>query len=162
MSASTTKERIYSEKGRRRFLSKVVPEPNTGCWLWTPSSRGSERGYGSFQLRGRAVKAHRVAYTTFVGDIPPGQFVLHSCDTPACVNPDHLRAGTHQENQAESARKQRRADVRGGANPRSRLTRRDVLSIRSSPASHHELSRAYGVDPKHIQRIRRRVVWRHV
>ena len=86
-----------------------------GCWLWTGGKR-STSGYGVFQLHldtpyGRAillVAAHRLAYTLAVGPIPPGAILLHSCDTPACVRPDHLRPGTRRENSQDMISRGRR------------------------------------------------------
>lgn len=91
-----------------RFGRHVCPEPNTGCWLWTGAH--SERGYGQIQggrRGGRVVLAHRFAWATANGPIPKGFFVCHRCDTPSCVNPDHLFLGTHDENMRDMARKGR-------------------------------------------------------
>lgn len=66
------------------------------CWLWTGAVAGF--GYGVCGSRGRRARAHRVAYTLEVGPIPPGMQVLHRCDTPRCVRPDHLFLGTQLDN----------------------------------------------------------------
>jgi hypothetical protein len=93
-----------------RFWDKVHAEPNTGCWLWLAAV--SAKGYGS--LGGRdftgtrgTLAAHRVAYDRLVGPIPPGLFVLHRCDTPACVNVAHLFLGTKGDNNADMIAKGR-------------------------------------------------------
>ena len=71
-----------------RFLAKVSPEPNSGCWLWCGYiDRG---GYGLFSEYGRPKKAHRVAYRLFVGPLSDGLDVHHQCATRCCVNPSHL------------------------------------------------------------------------
>jgi len=77
-----------------RFWGKVRYSP--GCWLW----RGApdRNGYGSFWLSGFGERAHRVAYRIAYGEIPSGEMVLHSCDTPGCVYFGHLRAGTALDN----------------------------------------------------------------
>ena len=69
------------------FMEKTIPEPNTGCWLWLGSSKGK---YGHFAPGGGAKYAHRAAWELFRGPITDELRVLHHCDTPMCVNPDHL------------------------------------------------------------------------
>src|SRR5438132_871214 len=77
-----------------------------GCWLWTASVKGPECPYGTFSAGGtRAV--HRISYELAFGAIPAGMFVLHDCDTPLCVRPDHLFLGTQQDNMRDMIRKGR-------------------------------------------------------
>jgi hypothetical protein len=83
-----------------RLIDKSCPEPNSGCWLWTGASQ--ESGYGKMWNGSRSEQAHRIAYRVWVGEIPEGQEIDHKCRTPACVNPAHLRAVTHQQNMAVS------------------------------------------------------------
>lgn len=78
-----------------RFTSKFVPEPNTGCWLWT--AQASRDGYGKFKYDGGQL-AHRFAYEVAKGPIPDGLRIDHLCRQRCCVNPDHLEAVTHREN----------------------------------------------------------------
>lgn len=80
----------------KRLWSKVTYGP--GCWTWQRANDG--RGYGVIGTGvGNGVdKAHRVAYRLAKGPIPAGMGILHSCDNPACVRPDHLRPGTQREN----------------------------------------------------------------
>lgn len=98
-----------------RFEDKYIPEPNSGCWIWlgaTWRSRGGIRG--RFFSSGAWKLAHRSAYEILVGAIPAGLLVCHRCDTPLCVNPDHLWLGTHNDNMADMAAKGRRATGRTG------------------------------------------------
>lgn len=79
-----------------RFMRYALPEPNSGCWLWTASTFG---GYGQFGMgHGHVVGAHRAAWLLLRGPIPDDLFVLHKCDVKVCVNPDHLFLGTNKDN----------------------------------------------------------------
>jgi hypothetical protein len=92
-----------------RFERKYIEEPNTGCWLW--SACGTKAGYGLFGYEGKLQLAHRVSYKLHKGFIPEGMVVRHTCDTPSCVNPDHLELGTQGENIRESVRKGRHSSL---------------------------------------------------
>jgi HNH endonuclease len=78
-----------------RFWAKV--RKGDGCWIWAGSNDGTH-GYGHVTIRGKNVKAHRIAYVLCVGDIPEGLTIDHLCRTPACVNPTHLEPVTVGEN----------------------------------------------------------------
>lgn len=96
------------------------------CWLWL--GRCDEKGYGRLGFGGRAgQRAHRVAWLLVNGEIPAGQCVLHRCDNPSCVRPDHLFLGTQLANVAD-----RDAKRRGVAPPsRAKLTVEQVRTIRA-------------------------------
>lgn len=80
----------------------------------------------------KAFLAHRVAYSHWKESIPDGMNVLHRCDNPACVNPDHLFIGTQADNVADMMRKKRNVSVPkfGEANPMAKLTAEKVSQIR--------------------------------
>ncbi len=107
----------------------TVPEPNTGCLLYL---LGPYDRYGMAWINGKAIGAHRVPFVLRCIPIPKGAVVRHSCDTPACVNPDHLSIGTQSENYADSFR-------RG---------RTQALIHRGRCANGHDLS-VVGTYPKH-------------
>jgi hypothetical protein len=65
------------------------------------------KGYGELMMRGKEVRAHRAAWSFENGPIPPGMHVLHRCDNPKCVRPDHLFLGTNADNMADKTRKGR-------------------------------------------------------
>lgn len=80
-----------------RFMDKVIPEPNCGCWLWA-GALYNQKGYGSFYNGTSNVRAHRFSYEYFVGEIPNGLQLDHLCRVRCCVNPKHLEAVTAREN----------------------------------------------------------------
>ena len=102
---------------QERFESFYIPEPNSGCWLW--EGRVDRRGYGRLKEIGRKfLAAHRLSWTLHRSEIPPGMYVLHKCDTPLCVNPDHLFLGTHLDNMRDMVQKGR---ARGKPRPSNRF-----------------------------------------
>ena len=90
-----------------RFMAKVSPEPNSGCWLWTGAVSGS--GYGQFwDTPSRAtVVASRWSLEQSGTRIPEGWFACHHCDTKLCVNPKHLFAGDQSDNMIDALTKGR-------------------------------------------------------
>lgn len=101
---------LLSERTRTRFESLFIPEPNSGCWLWLASDH---RGYGCFKLGSHryggfvTIYAHRVSWLLSGRALPAVARVLHKCDTPPCVNPDHLFLGSMADNNRDKALKGR-------------------------------------------------------
>lgn len=172
-----------------RFEAKYIPEPTSGCWIWT-ASLGST-GYGQFHDGERVVKAHRFSYSTYIGTIPDGMHVLHRCDQPLCVNPSHLFIGTNADNVADMVAKgrQQRADShwsalrpetvprgdahysrrhperaqRGERIGNSKLTDAQVAEIRSIQGeTQRSIAAHYGVGQSQISEIRRGKAWTHI
>lgn len=89
-----------------RFDAFIYTEPNSGCHLFAGGC--GTNGYGQFWLNGKKVAAHRFAWERSGRRLPPELHVLHKCDTPCCVNPDHLFLGADQDNADDKCRKLRR------------------------------------------------------
>jgi hypothetical protein len=141
-----------------RFNSKWTPEPFSGCWLWTGAL--DRWGYGAMKVDFTVGRAHRVAWNLLRGDIPEGLFVLHKCDTPSCVNPDHLFLGTTRDNVRDKVLKHRQS--KGNDFPFAKLTDQDVLYILSSDESCIQLAERFSVNRETIRLIKIRKNWKHI
>ena len=141
-----------------RFWSKT--QKLGGCLIWVGSV--NMNGYGCFLLDGKPQTASRVAYELSHGPIPVGLFVLHTCDNPKCVAPDHLYAGTHGQNMRDKVNRSRARGANGSRNCKAKLTDSQVEEIRASSEPSKVLATRHGVDRTIIQRIRSRRLWRHL
>ena len=150
----------YSPEVEARFNKHCEPVTESGCWLWVGSR--SPGGYGRFNIDGRLHNANRVAWELWRGPISEGMCVCHKCDTPACVNPDHLFLGTHAENQRDKANKGRSADVRGSKHPLAKIVEADVVKIRADGRLHRQIAAEYGVSEPAVYKIKRGLTWGHV
>lgn len=95
----------YITDAKERLRRNVVITP-AGCWEWK-LVRNSQ-GYGNTTV-GSSIRggAHRISYAVFNGPVPQGMVVMHLCDNPPCINPDHLKLGTHEENVKDCHKKGR-------------------------------------------------------
>lgn len=151
-----------------RFKAKIAVSPS-GCWEWMASR--TPLGYGQFNYLGTRKLAHRVAWILFVGPIPPDPSnrygtmnVLHRCDNPRCVNPEHLFLGNQFDNSTDSVSKGRwgKRGLKGSAHGRARLTEEIVREILASTDSLSALADRYKVSRGTISHIRKRRSWRHL
>ena len=142
-----------------KFWSQV--NKTGGCWLWT--GKLTYRSYGSFYARYDGHKwwrAHRFSWYIHNGEIPENLYVLHKCDNPWCVNPDHLWLGTHKQNQDDKVAKMRHQH--GERVHTAKLTVADVIAIRASSKTNTELGKVYNVHDSHIHRIKSGKAWKSV
>jgi hypothetical protein len=135
-----------------RFHEKWTGEPNSGCWLWL-ATVGGDWGYGNIRKgrKGRHLPAHRVSWELHRGPIPDGMCVLHRCDVPSCVNPDHLYLGTNKDNTRDMNMK--------GRNGRTKLTIEQIRAIRADKRMGTVIARDYGISPPAVSKIRLRQSW---
>jgi hypothetical protein len=139
---------------KERFESKFIPEPFSGCWLWTGGSFNQR--YGQMKSNGKRIPqlAHRIAWELYRGQIPEGLCVLHRCDTPLCVNPDHLFLGTHRDNNLDMRVKGRERPPYGEEHWNAKLTCGDVRQIRDAIGTHAVIAKQFGVSQPHVSRIK--------
>jgi len=111
-----SQKKIFSLKDPFSLFWKKVDKtshPNN-CWIWIAAKDG--RGYGFFTYHGKQIRSHRVSWIFKYGDIPDNLHVLHHCDNPSCVNPDHLFLGTRKDNMQDMIRKKRNNPCPGDKN----------------------------------------------
>ncbi len=145
---------------RERLTEHSMPEPITGCLLWIRGAHWT--GYGQLQFEGRVQYAHRLAWRSYRGEIPPSMHVLHKCDTPRCINPDHLFIGDDAANNRDMDAKGRRVPPRGTHNHHNVLTEAQVRDIRVLLAlrvPHTDIAKRYGVSAQAIWSIRHGRAW---
>lgn len=139
------------------IVRNSIPEPNSGCWLWTGSL--NSWGYGRLGQQRTERQAHRLSFLTFKGQIPSDLLILHSCDMPCCVNPDHLRLGTPSENVQDALGRKRHVAPKGEQQSLSKLTWDAVNKIRSSSKTVSELARNFGVSRRAIRFAKDGTTW---
>ncbi len=144
---------------KKLIFEKMIVKTAT-CWIW--QGVRSHRGYG----RWGSGYAHRKAYVLFKSKIPKGLFVLHKCDNPPCVNPNHLFLGTIKDNNRDMDRKGRRRSKwssgkgKGELNPNAKLTIEQIREIRKIQGkSQAEIAKAYNVSQTLVSKIRLGQVW---
>lgn len=150
-----------------RFWWRV--DKSDDCWIWTGYTH-PQRGYGQIGIGRRdegLIETHRLSYELANGPIPEGMMVLHSCDVRACVNPDHLRVGTHRENMDDMVSRGRNHIPSGVSNGNAKLTTDQVEGIREQYSRNYEkikrgwrsnareLARQHGITEQYVSQIAR-------
>ena len=136
-----------------RILNGIAKQGGA-CWLWQGSF--GKDGYGVMGVGRQQKRTHRVAYECFVGEIPNGALVCHTCDNPACVNPDHLFVGTSKDNTADMIRKKRKYIMERSNHHGSKLTDdqvKDLVGMRKSGRKLKEIAVKYGIHFSTVSQI---------
>lgn len=147
-------------KIKERLEKFSKPNIQTGCIEWTGTLRN---GYGRLVIGSRSdgsrrtVSAHRLAYATYKGEIPKGMFVCHTCDNPACINPQHLFLGTRQDNVNDREEKGRNKIPR-------KLSDEDVEFIHKNKnvITGRDLAKMFSVSYTTIKHVWRGIVYSHL
>lgn len=128
------------------------------CWLWKGGC--SNTGYGSFSVGGKNYAAHRLSFAIEHGAVPASLHVMHSCDTPRCVNPAHLFAGTHARNMRDKREKGRAQRLTGALNGKTMCSadkaRRIFLAYRSRRLTQQQIADLFGVSRSKVADIANR------
>lgn len=149
-----------TDKDIIRFWNKV--KKTSTCWLYQ-GGRLNKFGYGSFWYNGATHSAHRTTWKIAYGCIPNKYNILHKCDIPNCVNPEHLFVGTLADNNKDRANKNRSS--RGVTRPTSKLRPSQVFEIRKLYSdrllSIRQLAANYGVTYNTIWQLLNNKTWQH-
>ena len=143
-----------------RFEAKYIPEPNSGCWLWTAYL--NEHGYGKLRVDGRSMNAQRVSWELHRDPVPDGVLVCHKCDVRCCVNPEHLFLGTDADNHGDMKRKGRGVYWSGEKNGFSKLSNAEVSAIRQDSRPIRKIAPDYRISFSQVARIKARRFWKDI
>jgi hypothetical protein len=141
----------YRDVDPDRFWSKVTRSDGAACWLWRGALRGG--GYGTINVRGRMLQAHRVSLYLATGVL--GEVAQHSCDVRACVRPDHLTWGNTQTNVSDAVRKGRRGKLNDAAV-------REIRQEHAAGVVGSDIAKRHGIAPSMVSYIVNRKLWRHI
>lgn len=140
----SSKERFWKRVKKTRY-----------CWIWIGAK--NNKGYGQIMVNKRLIAAHRYSYFLQKGSIPKDNHILHKCDNPSCVNPQHLWVGTNNDNVQDRVNKGREADRKGEKNPNAKITYEIATKIRKMYKTRNYkvyiLGQMFGVNRNVIGRI---------
>lgn len=122
----------------------------SGCWIWNGNLNWA--GYAMIWLNGKSVRAHREVFKLTKGAIPDGDVICHSCDNPACVNPEHLFSGNRDVNNKDCVSKMRNAF--GVKNGHARLSREVIDKIIADTRPQYVIALEFGINQSHVSRIK--------
>lgn len=152
---------------KQRFDEKYEVVPESGCWIWTGATLGSNAkfNYGRMSVNKVQKLAHRVSYELHKGKIDNvSTCVCHTCDVPECVNPDHLFLGTRKDNNQDMTDKGRRVKDYHLSN--NKLTVDDVVEIKKLLLNKNytqvEIAEKFNVSRSAIQRIHYNEAWYNI
>lgn len=151
-----------------RFKGYSSEPDEQGCINWL--AQKDKDGYGRIMIENRKrIKAHRFSYQYFIGEITNNLWVLHKCDNPSCVNPEHLFLGTGKDNALDRSKKGRSAknNLAGCPMkmlPNSKLSKSNVLQIREllKYKTMIEIAKIFNLHKDTIYKIKHKISWYHI
>jgi hypothetical protein len=150
---------ITNENLLENFKVRCVVDQDTGCWLWVGTLDKDGYGQVDWAIIGKHL-AHRLSWKLFRGPLDDGEKVLHSCDVPRCVNPDHLFKGDHLINMEDMVDKGRQA--KGEDHGSVKLTEAQAIAIINDSRNHRWIAFDYGITRATVSRIKRGELWKHL
>ena len=154
---------------KERLLQATTIDGN-GCWICSIGvGVGISNRYGQVMIGGGtriSMPNHRAAWVVYRGPIPKGMCVLHTCDTPSCINPSHLFLGSQADNVRDMIAKGRSPDRKGEKGSAAYLTAEQVLEIRflwdAGLHTQRQISERCGVNVSNVKSIIYRHSWKHI
>lgn len=148
----------------KRFWKHIDKKENNECWDWIGAC--NKYGYGQIRLNDKVIRVHRFSWIIHNGKIPGDLYVLHKCDNPLCVNPNHLFLGTHQDNMDDMINKKRDNKAKGENHGMAKLTSKEVKKIKvllnQKEISRKRISKMFNISQSVIASINTDKTWRHV
>lgn len=147
----------------QRVINQSIPEPNSGCWLWTGACGSS--GYPQMTVadektgKRKTIRLNRYMCAG-INDVSPNLSALHKCDVKICVNPDHLYFGDQKQNVRDAIERNRWPDRRGENSKLNKITWEDAELIRSSSDTNRNLAKKYGISNGRVSDIKTGKSWR--
>jgi hypothetical protein len=147
--------------GRRMTLAEKLKRPvgasDGQCWFRSEKRKGR---YSNTKHAGVSTGLHKASYQFYVGTIPEGLQVCHTCDNGHCYNPDHLFVGTAQDNMTDKVQKGRQP--RGEGHGRAVITEAQAIAAFSDPRAVKEIAAEFGVGRHVIDALKRGTSWKHL
>ena len=140
-----------------RFKEKYIVDEESGCWNWTGTI--TNKGYGTFHINNKEIKAHRFSYEYFIGPLDLKLMICHNCHNRKCCNPNHLRQDTNYSNMIDMVyQKNQRHQI---------LSVDEVIEIKKALKNYYrgqikDLAHFYKVDPETIGAIKNSRSWSHI
>lgn len=148
---------------KERIEFYLTPPDAQGCRLWTGATNA--RGYGWMSYKGTGRLVHRVIWTEFVGPIPGGLDVLHSCDRPPCGELSHLRCGTPKDNATDRMVRNRGrcGHLKGETNPRCKISEDRIIAlIKDQRRPYSFLAKEHGIPLHTVKKVKQGRNWAHL